>query len=294
MRKLRKIVLIEMLAHICAGTTQAAIGTSAEFKISIGQDGVFQSTGNETLTYSSLWDGDSAATVTIKQDGETLASGLIGAGEQEWNVSRNGTYMLTHTTYTNGVVAKVETVTFNVTNAEVIPEIAADATATVVDAAIDEVGFADSGVKVAIGGNAVEYGKFKEWAQSVKSAGSASSAAAGEVAVVANTNTAAAYLLGSERLFENAPRVELGLEFGNWDSMALPISVTVLDGDEAVKCTAEKVKEMFEATSDLGDWNGAAKLTPIVSVEDGEGTTIRFTVTPGDGTATQAFLRIRK
>ena len=70
--------------------------------------------------------------------------------------------------------------------------------------------------------------------------------------------------------------------------------VTVLDGDEAVKCTAEKVKEMFEATSDLGDWNGAAKLTPIVSVEDGEGTTIRFTVTPGDGTATQAFLRIRK
>ena len=50
---------------------------------------------------------------------------------------------------------------------------------------------------------------------------------------------------------------------------------------------------MFEATSDLGDWNGAA-LTPVVSVEDGEGATMRFKVTPGDGTATRAFLRIRK
>ena len=57
---------------------------------------------------------------------------------------------------------------------------------------------------------------------------------------------------------------------------------------------AEKVKAMFEATSDLGDWDGAAKLTPAVSVETGDGATMRFKVTPGDGTATRAFLRIRK
>ena len=51
---------------------------------------------------------------------------------------------------------------------------------------------------------------------------------------------------------------------------------------------------MFEATGDLGDWNGAAKLTPEVTVEEGDGATMRFTVTPGDGTAPRAFLRIRK
>ena len=55
----------------------------------------------------------------------------------------------------------------------------------------------------------------------------------------------------------------------------------------------EKVAEMFEATSDLGDWNGVAKLTPLISVEDGEGATMRFKVTPCDGTA-RAFLRIQK
>ena len=68
----------------------------------------------------------------------------------------------------------------------------------------------------------------------------------------------------------------------------------VKDGEEAVKCAAEKVKEMFEATSDLSDWSGAAKLMPLISVEDGEGATMRFKVAPGDGTAAQAFLRIRK
>ena len=32
------------------------------------------------------------------------------------------------------------------------------------------------------------------------------------------------------------------------------MSVIVRDGEEAVKCAAEKVAAMFEATSDLGDW----------------------------------------
>ena len=120
--------------------------------------------------------------------------------------------------------------------------------------------------------------------------------------VVANTNAAAAFLLGAERLFENAPKVEFGeVGVADGESSALGItrptmtvSVTVKDGEEAVKCAAEKVKEMFEATSDLGDWGGEAKLTPAVSVEAGEGATMRFKVTPGDGAATRAFLRIRK
>ena len=126
----------------------------------------------------------------------------------------------------------------------------------------------------------------------MKGAGSASgSAVAGEAAVVANTNAAAAYLLGAERLFENEPMVEFG-EVAVGDGIT--VAVTVKDGEEAVKCAAEKVKNLFEATSDLGDWNGAAKLTPTVESKAGDGATMRFTVKPGDGTAPKAFLRIRK
>jgi len=69
--------------------------------------------------------------------------------------------------------------------------------------------------------------------------------------------------------------------------------VTVKDGEDAVKCATEKVKEMFEATSDLGDWDGTAKLEPAVTVVDGDGATMRFKVTPGDGTAAKAFLRVK-
>ena len=197
---------------------------------------------------------------------------------------------------------------------DAIPEIDEKSDASVVDAAVDGVGFADEGVKAAIGGSAAEYGKFKEWAGSVKGTGSTSGAAAGEAAVVANTNAAAAYLLGAERLFENAPKVEFGevsVADGEGGGLGtsrptMMVSVTVKDGEEAVKCTAEKVKEMFEATSDLGDWADGGRaagsasqpyqnaLPVAVEVEAGEGATMRFKVTPGDSTATRAFLRIRK
>lgn len=52
---------------------------------------------------------------------------------------------------------------------------------------------------------------------------------------------------------------------------------------------------MFEATGDLGDWNGAAKLTPTVTTSgtDASGK-MTFVVTPGDGTASKAFLRIKR
>ena len=177
--------------------------------------------------------------------------------------------------------------------------VAIGASSEVVTSAIAAAGFADeAAVEAAICGSAAEYTAFKAWAGSVKIA--SGGAVAGEAMVIANTNAAAAYLLGAERLFDNAPKVEFGeVEVLHNADISQPdcqigVAVTVKDGEEAVTCAAEKVKEMFEATSDLGDWNGAAKLTPTVSVETGEGATMRFKVTPGDGTATRAFLRIRK
>ena len=185
-----------------------------------------------------------------------------------------------------------------------IPEVAADATPESVTNAIEAAGFADvAAVKDAIAGSAAEYAAFKEWADSVKGAGNASGAAAGETAVVANTNAAAAYLLGAERLFENAPKIEFGEvrvadgEDGGLGTSrhAMTLSVTVKDGEEAVRCAAEKVKSLFKATRDLGDWNGAARLEPEVSIEaTDDPTTMRFKVTLGDGTSQRAFLQIRR
>ena len=77
-----------------------------------------------------------------------------------------------------------------------IPIVAEDAAPETVTNAIEAAGFADSGVKDVIGGSAAEYIAFKNWAQSVKGLGGANGAIAGEAAVVANTNAAAAYLLG--------------------------------------------------------------------------------------------------
>ena len=192
-----------------------------------------------------------------------------------------------------------------------IPFIATDASPLTVTNAIESAGFADAAaVKAAIGGSAEEYAAFKAWAGSVKvsigsDGGGTVATQAGEAAVVANTNAAAAYLLGAERLFENAPKVEFEevvVEKGTQGTggteetgPAISVAVTVRDGEEAVKCAAEKVKALFRATSDLGDWDGAAKLEPEVSIEaTDDPTTMRFKVTPGDGTAPQAFLRIRK
>ena len=122
-----------------------------------------------------------------------------------------------------------------------------------------------------------------------------------------------AYRMGAERLFENAPTIEMGdvtvapietLSSGGGIGTDRPtgvtVSVTVKDGDDVVQCVAEKVKEMFEATTDLGDWSDTAKLEPAVTVVEGSDSPagdsrppMRFTVVPGDGTATRAFLRVR-
>lgn len=278
----------------------AATGTSAEFKVDLGLDGVRQSDGQEMLVYSSAWDGGVGATVTIAQDGVTLVEGLAGNGEWAWSVSRNGTYVLTHTTYTNGVVAKVASTTFVITTAALIPPLDPTADAAAVNEAVDGVGFADATVKAAIGGSAAEYAAFRTWAESVKNtAGSVHAGeTAGEAEVVASPHAAAAYLLGAERLFENEPTVaidELVVSDGeSAGTTAMIVSATIKDGDQTVTVDASKVAAMFEATSDVTDWSGAAKLTPEVVVEDGEGEPMRFKVMPGDGTAPRAFLRIRK
>ena len=183
-----------------------------------------------------------------------------------------------------------------------IPEVDASATASVVTNAIDAAGFADATVKAAIGGSAAEYNAFRTWAGSVKGSGGGS-AAAGEAAVVASPHAAAAFFLGAERLFVNEPTVEIEeVAIGNGKSGTsetekrgtMIVAVAVKDGETAVAVNPEKVAAMFEATGDLGDWNGAAKLTPEVMVEEGDGATMRFKVTPGDGTAPRAFLRICK
>lgn len=178
-----------------------------------------------------------------------------------------------------------------------IPAVAVDADAATVNAAVDGAGLVDAAVKVTIGGSATEYNAFKTWADGVK--GTVGDALAGEAAVVANEHAAAAYLLGSERLFENEPTVEIGevvIAAGeSAGTTKMTVAVTIKDGERAVAVDQEKVAAMFEATSDLGDWIGAAKLTPTVTTSgtDASGK-MTFVVIPGDGTAAKAFLRIRK
>jgi len=185
-----------------------------------------------------------------------------------------------------------------------IPEIAEDAEPSAVTNAIESAGFSDEeAIKTAIGGSAKEYAAFKAWAGGVGVL--RRGAASGESAVIANTNAAAAYLLGASRLFENAPKIEfedmkVDADAGGGSGIGLPamtLSVVVKDGENAVNCAAEKVAAMFEATRDPGDWSGAAKLTPVVHVAepvDGDSAAMRFTVKPGEGQVPKAFLRIRR
>jgi len=95
------------------------VSSSASTTLSLDcRTGVREPTGEELLRYSNRWDGDADATVTIEQNGVPLVSGLTGEGERTWSVLTNGTYVLTHTTYTNGVAGKIETTTFVVTGKE--------------------------------------------------------------------------------------------------------------------------------------------------------------------------------
>ena len=105
---------------LVAGVAHA--GDSAEMVLDL-RTGPRASGGDETLAFSSLWDGGADATVTIAQDGVAIAENLAGEGGQAWSVPYNGTYELTHVTYTNGVAGKVETAKFVVTGKAEPPEI---------------------------------------------------------------------------------------------------------------------------------------------------------------------------
>lgn len=175
--------------------------------------------------------------------------------------------------------------------AEIIPQLGAGDGADHVRSAVASIGFADSEVANLIGGDVVAYSNFRTWAQGVEG---------GEEAVVASPKAAVSYRLGAKRLFTQTPKIKLGdvaterFAAKRSAGVSMTVSVVVMDGVDAVEVASEKVAAMFEATSDLSDWTGAAKLTPTVEVLEGDRAAMRFRVTPGDGTATRAFLRIRK
>ncbi len=109
------------------------------------------------------------------------------------------------------------------------------------------------------------------------------------------------FWLEANRLFMDTPKARIetmALTTANSlpaEIHMMSVKVTVRDGDEVVNVDAEKVATMFEATRDLNDWTGEAKLVPNVrSVTKGDNGMMTFDVILGDGTATSAFLRIRK
>ena len=114
----RAAALALLLAGLGALTGVAATGKTEAFPVDL-REGDRVSAGTEELTFSNLWDGDEGATVTIAQDGAAIFTGLSGEGVKTWTVERNGRYVLTHTTYTNGVAGKVETAVFVVEGKEV-------------------------------------------------------------------------------------------------------------------------------------------------------------------------------
>jgi hypothetical protein len=155
-----------------------------------------------------------------------------------------------------------------------------------VNAPVDGVGFADADVKKVIGGSASAYLNFRSWAQGMTG---------GEAAVAISPHAAAAYLLGSNKLFGYEPTIILDAAGGaNTGGSGLSVVVTVKDGDRVMDVDATKVKSMFEATTDPGDWNGSSKLSTTVTVERDEGTSIRYNVSPINGKPRQMFIRILK
>lgn len=167
-----------------------------------------------------------------------------------------------------------------------IPSISSSATAATVNATVDGVGFADADVKKVIGGSASVYSAFRTWAQGMTG---------GEAAVAISPHAAAAYLLGSNKLFGYEPTIILDAACGaNVGGSGLSVVVTVKDGDRVMDVDATKVKSMFEATTDPGDWSGSSKLSTTVTVERDEGTSIRYNVSPINGKPRQMFIRMLK
>ena len=312
----------------CAKSGAVASGESSWIEVALSGEGTLAFKWN---VMGGAYRGNPFAYAMVEVDGVQQTQEYATGGWKDETLTLEGsgthtvrwTYLRTSSRTVEGDCAWIDGLVWTSSGVEPtdpIPEIAVDATPEAVTNAIEAAGFADAeSVKAAIGGSAAEYGKFKEWAGSVKGAGSASGdVAAGEAAVVANTNAAVAFLLGAERLFENAPTIEID-DFAVVTSAPLSsggglgtnptevtVSVMVRDGKDAVQCAAERVKEMFEATTDIGDWDGgragthdptghalpvAVEIAEPVAGDSGE--TMRFNVTPGDGTSPKAFLRVR-
>ena len=119
----------------------------------------------------------------------------------------------------------------------------------------------------------------------------------------------ASFALGANQLSLNEPEIKIeglsvatsatltgGGDVGGWQGAPHPsmtVFVTVKDGGETVMVNAEKVAAMLEATTDLTDWTGAAKVVPVVHdiIRDEHGV-LTFAVTP-QGSSSSFFLRVR-
>ena len=124
----------------------------------------------------------------------------------------------------------------------------------------------------------------------------------GHQAVRTSLHVWASYVLGAGTLLENEPEIVIGEVGVSGDGVlgtthpSVTVSVTVKDGGKAIAVDAVKVTAMFEATSDLDDWDGTAKLPVSVEAVEaanvGNGYSMRFQVAlPAN--AERAFLRIR-
>ena len=165
-----------------------------------------------------------------------------------------------------------------------LPEVANDA-----DVPMALAGSGDARVAANVGTKS-EYDAYLAWASVAKKA---DGSLAGLEAVKASSCAWPSYVLGSERLFENEPTVafeDVAVE-GHGGSFA--VEVVVKDGEEPVAVDIDNVAGMFEATSDLGDWVGAA-LPVMIEPLGGENATMQFRVAPSGGRAPQVFLRIRQ
>ena len=149
-------------------------------------------------------------------------------------------------------------------------------------------GFRDPNVAGKCNSPAV-YAEFRAWIMTQKS----------PYPVVENgENTWTSYEMGSDRVFENRPVVEISnvatSNFGVSGGASVTIDIVVRDGEDVAVVSSEKVAAMFEATSDLRDWEGTARLSPNAeALMVGQTSAVRVKVRPGDGTAPSAFLRLK-
>ena len=128
------------------------------------------------------------------------------------------------------------------------------------------------------------YQAFNAWAQGV-----------GDVAVVNSAYAGDSYAFGVDELFENAPKVQISdIAVGTGEPGAMAVAVTVKDGDSPKRVKSANVALMFEATTDVANWTEGRIEANVTDRTKDLATPVKFTVTPGDGKAEKAFLRIRE